>query len=68
MNAMAHMPHHYLIVLLEVGNHDDGRAVKLPHHAPEVREGGGNGALGSNVGIGLVVALGSVCVCVCVCV
>ena len=59
-----HMPHHYLIVLLEVGNHDNGRAVKLPHHAPEVRESGGNGALGSNVGIGLVVTLGSVmCVC-----
>ena len=53
-------PPHYLIVLLEVGNHDNGGAVKLPYHAPEVRKGGGDGALGSNVGIGLVVTLGSV--------
>ena len=59
-------PPHYLIVLLEVGNHDDGGAVKLPYHAPEVRKGGGDGTLGSNVGIGLVVTLGSVmCESVC---
>jgi hypothetical protein len=30
----------YLILFLKVGYHDDGGAVKLPYHPPEVRESG----------------------------
>ena len=48
----------YLVFFLEVSDHDDGRAVVLPHHPPEVGEGGGDGSLRGDVGIGAVVALG----------
>ena len=41
----------YLILFLEVGYHDNGGAVKLPNHPPEVRECGWLGALSSNVRI-----------------
>jgi len=47
----------YLVILLEVGYHDDGGAVKLPYHAPEIRESGGDGTLGGDVGIGMVISL-----------
>lgn len=47
----------HLVLLLEVGYHDDGGCVQLPDHAPEVREGGGDGSLGSNVAIGTLVRL-----------
>ena len=47
----------YLILFLEVGYHDDGGAVKLPYHSPEVREGGRLGALSRDVRIGTIESL-----------
>ena len=46
-----------LLVFLEVGNHDDSWRVQLPHHAPKIIEGSGNGSLGGNVPIGMVETL-----------
>lgn len=43
--------------LHQVGNHDDDACVLLPHHPPEVLEGGLERTLSSNVCLGLVIAL-----------
>ena len=45
------------LVLLQLGNHDDGGAVKLPDHPPEVGQSCGRRALGRYVLVGLLVAL-----------
>jgi len=47
----------YLVLLLEVGHHDDGGRVQLPNHAPEVRESGRNWTLGGYVPVGTLVSL-----------
>ena len=47
----------YLVLLLKVGYHDNSGCVQLPDHAPEVREGGGDGTLGGYVPIGTLVCL-----------
>lgn len=43
--------------LHQVGDHDNDACVLLPYHSPEVLEGGLQGTLSSNVGLGLVVTL-----------
>ena len=47
----------YLVLLLEVGHHDDGGCVQLPYHAPEVWESGGNWTLGGYVPVGTLEGL-----------
>ena len=47
----------YLVILLEVGHHDDGGAVHLPNHSPEVWKGGRDGTLCCYVSIALLVTL-----------
>ena len=47
----------HLVLLLEVGHHDDGGCVQLPYHAPEVWESGGNWTLGGYVPVGTLEGL-----------
>ena len=42
----------YLVLLLEIGHHDDGGCILLPYHAPEVWESGGNWTLRGYVPVG----------------
>lgn len=49
-----------MAVLVKFGEHDNNDAALLPHQLPEVCRGGGQGALGGDVGrvAGVVVRLG----------
>ena len=47
----------YLSVLLQVAEHDDGSALKLPHHPPEVVNSGLEWGLAGDVRITVLVAL-----------
>ena len=47
----------YLVLLFEVGHHDNGGRVKLPYHTPEVWEGGWDRTLRCNVAVGTLVGL-----------
>lgn len=40
----------HLLLLLQLGDHDNGGGSLLPHHFPEVMHGVEHGALGSDVG------------------
>ncbi len=48
---------HYLSSLSAPGEHYHGDQLLLPDHPPEVVDGIGHGALGSNVGVLVFVAL-----------
>ena len=47
----------YPAFLHQVCDHDDHAAVLLPHHSPEVLEGGLQRTLGRYVGFGFVITL-----------
>ncbi len=52
-----HTDSHYLSSLSALGEHYHGDQLLLPNHPPEVVDGVGHGALGSNVGVLVFVAL-----------
>ena len=47
----------YLSILLKAAQHDNALALALPNHPPKVLHGGGQWALGGNVGPSLPIAL-----------